>query len=260
MNRRQLFRVAVTAMALSGLGAFAHADTVANLKSAGKMRVAVLQDYPPFGSVGPDMKPLGLDVDLANMIAEKLGVTAEFVPVSAPNRIPYLQTGKVDVIIASLGKNAEREKVVEYSKPYAMTFNGVFGPPDVKVSGPEDLSGKSLAVTRGSTQDLIISDLVPKDAELKRFEDSTGTQAAYMSGQADLFVTGNITAFMVAKDAKRPLETKFKLNDEGAYVGAVKGDTAFISAINEAIDALKADGKLNELSEKWLGEPAPANL
>lgn len=260
MNRRNLFNIALSGIAFAALTTAAQADKLADIQGSKKMRVAILQDFPPFGSVGPDMKPVGLDVDIANLIGKQLGATVEFVPVSAPNRIPYLQTGKVDVIIASLGKNAEREKVVDFSKPYAMSFNGVFGPPNIKVAGPQDLAGKSLAVTRGSTQDLVLSGIAPAGATIKRFEDSTGTQAAYMSGQADLFVTGNVTAFMVSKDAKRPLETKFKLNDEGAYVGTAKGETALMEKINTILVDLKKSGALNELSQKWLGEPAPKDL
>lgn len=260
MNRRHLLQLAVSAFGLAAMATGAQADKLKDIEAAGKMRVAILQDFPPFGSVGTDMKPVGLDVDVANLIAKKLGVTVEFVPVGSPNRIPYLQTGKVDIIVASLGKNAEREKVVDFSEPYAMTFNGVFGPPDVKVKGPEDLSGKTLAVTRGSTQDLALTKMVPADAVIKRFEDSAGTQAAYMSGQTDLFVTGNITAFFVAKDAKRPLETKFKVNDEGAYVGTSKGETALMGKVNEALAELKKDGTLEKLSEQWLGETMPKDL
>lgn len=260
MNRRSLLQLAVSAFGLAAVSSGAQADKLSDITASGTIRVAILQDFPPFGSVGTDMKAVGLDVDIANLIAKKLGVEVEFVPVGSPNRIPFLQTGKVDIIIASLGKNAEREKVVDFSEPYAMTFNGVFGPPDVKVKAPEDLSGKTLAVTRGSTQDLALTQMAPSDAIIKRFEDSAGTQAAYMSGQTDLFVTGNITAFFVAKDAKRPLETKFKVNDEGAYVGTSKGETALMGKVNEAIAELKKDGTLKRLSEQWLGETMPKDL
>lgn len=259
MKRRHLLQLAISGLVLAGVTTSVQADKLADIKDAGKMRVAILQDYPPFGSVGPDMKLRGLDVDFANMIAEKLGTTVEFVPVTAPNRIPYLQTNKVDVIIGSLGKNAEREKVVYYSSAYAMTFNGVFGAPDLKVTGPENLDGRTLAVTRGSTQDLVISELAP-DANIKRFEDSAGTQSAYLSGQADLFVTGNVTAFKVSENVNLPIETKFKLNNEGAYVGISKGETALMGEIDKGIAELKADGTLSALSMKWLGEPSPDDL
>ena len=117
----------------------AHADTLADIKKAGTLKVAVPQDYPPFGSVGGDMKPIGYDIDMAGAIAKDLGVKLELVPVTSANRIPYLTTHKVDLVISSLGKTPEREKVLDFSSPYAPYFNGVFGIPEEKVSKAEDL-------------------------------------------------------------------------------------------------------------------------
>ncbi|MGG2479142.1 transporter substrate-binding domain-containing protein, partial [Rhizobium sp. BR5] len=76
---------------------------------------AVPQDFPPFGSVAADMAPQGYDIDVANLIGEKLGVKVELVPVTSANRVPYLQTNKVDLVISSLGKNPDREKVIDFS-------------------------------------------------------------------------------------------------------------------------------------------------
>src|SRR4051812_42703952 len=73
-----------------------------------EIKIAVPTDFPPYGSVGTDLKPQGLDVDMANYIAAKLGVKVELVPVTTANRIPYLQTRKADLVISTPGKNAER--------------------------------------------------------------------------------------------------------------------------------------------------------
>ena len=67
--------------------------------------IAIPTDYPPYGFVGTDLKPQGLDVDMATLIAAKLGVKVELVPVTSSNRIPYLQTKKADLVISTLGKN-----------------------------------------------------------------------------------------------------------------------------------------------------------
>lgn len=69
--------------------------------------------------MGTDLKPVGYDIDVANLIAKGLGVKAELVPVTSANRIPYLQTKKVDLVISSLGKNPDREKVIDFSVAYA---------------------------------------------------------------------------------------------------------------------------------------------
>jgi polar amino acid transport system substrate-binding protein len=85
-------------------GRLARADALGQVTEAKKLRVAVPQDFPPFGSVGPDLQPLGYDADMAQLLAEKMGVEPELVPVTSANRIPYLTTGKVDLIISSLGE------------------------------------------------------------------------------------------------------------------------------------------------------------
>jgi polar amino acid transport system substrate-binding protein len=108
--------------------ASAGSDVLSNIKSAGILKVAVPQDFPPFGSVGPDMQPIGYDIDMANLIAKKLGVKLKLVPVTSTNKIPYLTTGKVDLVISSLGKNPKRAAVIDFLTAYAPFFNGGFGP------------------------------------------------------------------------------------------------------------------------------------
>ena len=99
MNQPTLLRVAPRmarrAAALAALFAFAplaaHADALDNITKAGVLKVAVPEDYPPFGSVGPDMKPQGYDIDIAALLAKSMSVKLELVPVNSANRIPYLR-------------------------------------------------------------------------------------------------------------------------------------------------------------------------
>src|SRR5947209_20114090 len=86
-----------------------------SIMAAKVIKVAVPQDFAPFGFAGLDLKPQGYDIDMANLIAKSLGVRAEIIPVTSANRIAYLQTHKADIVISSLGKNPEREKVIEFS-------------------------------------------------------------------------------------------------------------------------------------------------
>src|SRR6478752_3401148 len=144
----------------------ARAGALDDIMASGTLKVAVPQDFPPFGSVGPDMTPVGYDIDVATLIAEKMGVKLELVPVTSANRIPYLQTKKVDLVISSLGKNPDREKVIDFTTAYAPFFNGVFGPADQKVTKVEDLAGKAIGVTRGSVEDLEITKIIPASATL----------------------------------------------------------------------------------------------
>src|ERR1700710_451261 len=115
--------------------------------------IAIPTDFPPYGFVGTDMAPQGLDIDMAKLIAARLGVAVELVPVTSANRIPYLQTHKADLVISTLGKNPEREKVIDFTIAYSPFFQAVFGPKNLVVKTPADLAGKSVGVTRGAMED-----------------------------------------------------------------------------------------------------------
>jgi polar amino acid transport system substrate-binding protein len=111
--------LAAVALVCAAASPNAHADALEAIVKNGVLRVAVPEDYPPFGAVGPDMKPQGYDIDMAALLAKSLNVKLQLVPVNSANRIPYLTTNKVDLIISSLGKTPDREKVIDFSQAYA---------------------------------------------------------------------------------------------------------------------------------------------
>ena len=249
------------ALALGSVAPVVKADVLANITKSGTIRIAVPQDFPPFGSVGADMKPVGYDIDVANLIGKELGAKVELVPVTSANRVPFLTTGKVDLVISSMGKNAEREKVIDFSAAYAPFFNGVFGPSDVQVGKAEDLAGKTISVTRGSIEDLELSKIAPAGATIKRFEDNNSTIAAYLSGQTQLIATGNVVAAAVNERSKlRSLSVKFLVKNSPCYVGLAKGEAALQGKINEIVAKAKKLGALNEISQRWLHIALPADL
>jgi polar amino acid transport system substrate-binding protein len=153
MNRRSLV-LGVVCGVLSALTLNVYAnDGLAKILERKVLRVAVPSDYPPYGFVGSDMAPKGIDIDMAGLIAKKLGVKLELVPVTAPNRVPYLQTGKADLTISSLGKTPEREKVIDYSIAYVPFYDAIYGRVDIQAKTFAELNGKTISVTRGSMQD-----------------------------------------------------------------------------------------------------------
>ncbi|HEY1999027.1 transporter substrate-binding domain-containing protein [Paraburkholderia sp.] len=238
----------------------AHADALDNIVKTGVLKVAVPEDYPPFGSVGPDMKPQGYDIDTAAMLARSLNVKLELVPVNSANRIPYLQTNKVDLVISSLGKTPEREKVIDFSSAYAPYYQGVFGPADIKVAGPADLTGKTVGATRGALEEVALTQMAP-NASIKRFEDNNATIAAFLSGQVQLIAAGNIVAGAInARNPPRRPEPKFVIKDSPCFVGLNKNEGRLLAKVNAAIAQAKQDGTLNTMSKKWFGAPLPATL
>ncbi len=263
MNKRRFLRtlLATALIGTTGLALNAHADALASAEKSGTLRIAVPQDFPPFGTVGPDLKPRGYDIDVANLIGRELKLKVEIIPVSSTNRIPYLTTGKADLVISSLGKNPDREKVIDFSVAYAPFFNGIFGPADMPIKNAEDTAGKTVGVTRGSVEDLEYSKVAPGSTSIKRFEDNNATISAYLSGQVQLIATGNVVAAAVNESSKlRRLETKFLIKDSPCFVGVNKGETALLGKVNEVIARLKKSGDLNQVSQRWLHTPLPINL
>jgi polar amino acid transport system substrate-binding protein len=215
-------------------------------------------DYPPYGFVGTDLQPQGLDIDMARYVAGKLGVKAELVPVTSANRIPYLQTKKADLVISTLGKNPEREKVIDFSVAYAPFFSGVFGTKDIKVASADDLKGKTIGATRGAIEEQELTKLAPADTTIKRFEDNNATIAAFVSGQVDLIATGNTVAAAIAeKVPARAPALKFVIKDSPCFIGLNKEEPKLLAKLNEIIAQAKTSGDIAKLSEKWLKAPLP---
>src|SRR6266498_3986465 len=133
---RMLFKrlMLAAALATAAVATQAHADALDSIMKSKVIKIAVPQDFAPFGSAGLDLKPQGYDIDMANLIGKELGVKTEIIPVTSANRIPYLQTNKADLVISSLGKNEEREKVIDFSIAYAPFFYGVFGTKAITVA------------------------------------------------------------------------------------------------------------------------------
>lgn len=250
---------AAAALALGAAPAFA--DALEAIKERGVLRVAVPQDFPPFGSVGSDMAPVGYDIDMAAAIAERMGVGLELTPVTSANRIPYLQTDRVDLVISSLGKNAERELVIDFSEAYAPFYNGIFGEADLDLTEIAGLDGMSVGVTRGSVEDLALTDLAPEGTTISRYEDNNGTISSFLSGQVDVIATGNVVAAAILeRNPPRSPELKFLVNNSPCYIGMNKDEPALMEAVNGIIAEMKADGSLNEIAQKWLHADLPADL
>ena len=176
---------------------------------------------------------------------------------TSANRIPYLQTAKADLVISTLGKNPEREKVIDFTSAYSPFFQAVFAPKTMAVKSFADLAGKSVAVTRGAIEDQELTKVAPAGTDIKRFEDNNATVAAFVSGQTQALATGaSVAGAMMAKNPQLGTEYKLLLKDSPNFIGVAKGDTALKEKLNAIIAAANASGELNKLSQKWLGRPA----
>lgn len=245
-------------LALAALTGGAHAQTALDdVMKAKSIKIAIPTDFPPYGFVGTDLQPQGLDVDMAKYIATKLGVKVELVPVTSANRIPYLQTKKADLVISTLGKNPEREKVIDFTVAYSPFFQAVFAAKSMPLASFADLAGKSVGVTRGAIEDQELSKVAPAGADIKRFEDNNATVSAFVSGQVQVIATGaSVAGNMMARNPQLNTEYKLLLKDSPNFIGVAKGEDALRTKVNEVILAAKKTGDLDTMAKKWLGRPA----
>lgn len=260
MQRRPLISLlpalALAAIACAPLAAKAQV-ALDEVMAKKHITIAVPTDFPPYGFVGVDLKPQGLDVDMANLIASKLGVKAELVPVTSANRVPYLQTRKAHLVISTLGKNPEREKVIDFTSAYSPFFQAVFAPKSLPVKSFADLAGKTVGVTRGAIEDMELSKVAPAQADIKRFEDNNATVSAFVSGQVQVIATGaSVASVMMQRNPQLGAEYKLLIKDSPNFIGVAKGEDKLRLKVNEIIAAAKASGELEALSKKWLGRSA----
>ena len=224
----------------------------------GEVTIAVPEAFPPFGSVGKSGKHEGYDVDVAKLIAKDLGVKLTLVPVVSKQRIPFLETDKVDLVISTMGANPKRAKSINFSSAYAPFFSGVFASSKMKITSYDDLDGMTIGVTGGTLEDLELTEKAPKGANIIRFGDNAATLSAIKSGQVQVLVAGNTAAASLTDaDPSFDLKTKFIIKESPCFIGIKKGNEDLLRWVNVFILHKKLGGALNKISNKWLGQDLP---
>jgi ABC-type amino acid transport substrate-binding protein len=234
----------------------AMAGTLDEVKKRGKLIAGVKTDFPPFGYVDSSGKNLGFDVDIAHLFAKTLfddENKVELVAVTSGNRIPFLQSGKIDIIIASVTVTDERRQVVEFSEPYFMSGGLLLVPKNSPIKGVEDLAGKTVAVIQGAIQDKDIEQLAPK-ADRVKFGKVSEAVLAVKGGRADAFCQDDILILTLAKENPdlKPVGKPFTPRPYGIAVR--KGDVEFIKWVDGQLDKVKKDGTYDKLWKKYFGD------
>jgi polar amino acid transport system substrate-binding protein len=257
LTKRLLISASLAALSVSVTGLAQAQSALDHIQKSRQIKIAIPTDFPPYGFVGIDLQPQGLDIDMANYIGTKMGVKVELVVVTSANRIAYLQTKKADLVISTLGKNPEREKVIDFTSAYSPFFQAVYAPKSLTIKSMEDLKGKSIAVTRGAIEDQELSKVAPSGTDIKRFEDNNATISAFVSGQTQLVATGaSVAGNMMQKNPQLNAEYKLLLKDSPNFIGVAKGEDALRARVNAIIAEAKKAGDIDKMAQKWLGRPA----
>lgn len=234
----------------------ANATTIAEIKARKKLIVGVLIDFPPFGGTDNNQKPAGYDVDVSKLMARDLGVELEIVPVTGPNRIPYLLTNKIDMLVATFGITQERSKQVLFSNPYSAIDIYLVAPKSMKISGPDDLKGLKIGVARASTQDTAISAIAPKEARIMRFDDDASALQSILSRQVDVLGCSNVALAQLNTTAPQlDLEPKITLRRQANGIAFRKDDTDQQAWVNQFLAKVAGNGELDAINRRWFNQP-----
>jgi len=245
------------ALATCALVALGVAPARADLKEIldrGTLRIGTQMDNPPFGFVDPQGKPSGFDIELGEMIGKALGVKIAVEQIIGANRIPFLLTNKIDLVVSGMGATPERAVQVMFTSPYAALYLGVYGPKSVAVTSHTQLGQLKVSSVKGTTQDLTLTALAP-NANIVRYDDDATSRTSFLAGQTDLWATLNTLAVDIAKrNPDKQIELKFKLRNSPAHMAVRQGDHGMIQWLNTYLWVIKQNGELERLHQKWLGE------
>lgn len=252
------FAAVATALALVvGLASTAAGQsTLETVKKRGKLIAGVKTDFPPFGTIDASGKNAGFDVDVAHLFAKALfndEQQVELVAVTSGNRIPFLQSGKIDIIIATVTVTDERRQVVEFSEPYFMSGSLLLVPKASNAKGLEDMAGKTVAVIQGAIQDKDVEQLQPKATRVK-FGKVSEALLAVKGGRADGFVQDDVLILTLVRENPDMKAVGKAFIPRPYGIAARKGDTEFIGWVNAQLRTMHQDGTYERLWKKYFAD------
>ena len=238
----------------AGALADAKARSLDEIKESGKLVIGVFSDKKPFGYVDEYGEYQGYDVYFARRLAQDLGVELELVSVDAPNRVEYLTSAKVDIILANFTVTPERAEVVDFALPYMKVALGVVSPDDALITDIEGLRGKTLIVSKGTTAETWFTANEP-DVNLLKFDTYTETFNALLDGRGDALSTDNTEVLAWAIENPGFTVGIESLGSLDTIAPAVqKGNDTVLAYINEEIEALAAENFFHADYEATLKE------
>ena len=164
--------------------------TLDEIKDSGRIVIGLFSDKKPFGYVDEYGEYQGYDVYLARRLAADLGTELVIVSLDAPNRIEYLQSFKVDVVLANFTYTEDRAKQVDFALPYMKVALGVVSPDSALITAPEQLNGKTLIVSKGTTAETFFEANYP-EVRLLKYDSYTEAYIALIDGRGDALSTDN---------------------------------------------------------------------
>lgn len=236
----------------------ASAETAGELTTVtpGKLTMSTNAAFPPYEMTDDNGNYVGIDVEVAEAIADKLGLELQVDDMDFDAALLAAQTGKSDMVMAGVTVTEERQTVMDFSNTYATGIQVVIVPEDSDIASIEDMTGKMIGVQRGTTGDLYCSASVEDggfgEENVTPYDNGLTAVQALMNGQVDCVVIDNAPAqeFVDANPGLKILDTEYA--NEDYAIGVAKGNTALLDAINGALEELQADGTVQSIVDKYI--------
>ncbi|ARJ56360.1 cysteine ABC transporter substrate-binding protein [Campylobacter cuniculorum] len=230
-------------------------SSIEKIKQNGVVRIGVFGDKPPFGYIDEKGLNQGYDVAFAKRIAKELlgdENKVQFVVVEAANRVEFLKSDKVDIILANFTKTPERAEQVDFALPYMKVALGVAVPNDSDISSIEDLKGKTLIVNKGTTADAYFTKNYP-DIKMLKYDQNTETFAALLDKRGDAVAHDNTLLFAWVKEHPNFKVVIKELGDQDVIAPAVKkGDKELKDFIDNLIIKLADENFFHKAYDETL--------
>jgi polar amino acid transport system substrate-binding protein len=239
------------------------AGTLQDVRTRGKLIAGVKTDYPPLGFLDKEGVNKGFDIDIAKALSKELignEEAVQFIPVTSGNRIAFLTSKKIDIIVATLTITEERKKEVDFSIPYFIAGQLILVQGDSKITKYQDLAGKKVATIQGSTGDIAIRELVPT-AERVKFERNFEALQALKDRRVEAFVQDYILLYnLLQKNPGLKMAGLQPFRPARYGLGVRKGDKEWLDSINSTLAKMIEGGEYEKLLIKWFGVEAKALL
>jgi polar amino acid transport system substrate-binding protein len=237
----------------SGAGAVAADSALKHVLTTGTVKVATCLSFTPFGFTNQQGQPDGYDVDIANELAKEMGVKLEVVDTTSSNRIPNLQTNKVDVVFCNFTRTLERAKEISFTDPYVVATEGLLVRSGSGITSLESMKGRTVAVVKGSTNADVLRDR-GVDVKVAEFDSSQSAVLAVKQGQADAMVEdSNYLQYQAKLNPGLEVVTSNLVPLEYNGFGVKQGDQVWVDYLNQFLFDLNTSGKNLELYRKWFG-------
>ncbi len=229
--------------------------TLDEIKESGEINIGVFSDKAPFGYVDENGEYQGYDLELGNRLVEDLGVKVNYVSTEAANRVEYLQTGKVDIILANFTVTPERAEQVDFAKAYMNVSLGVVSHDDNVITSLDDLTADDqVIVISGTTAETYLTKNNP-DIKLQKFDTYAAAKSAFENGTGVAWANDNTEVIAFAQENEGYTVGIESLGDADTIAPAVtKGNETLLNWLNDELVTLGSENFFHGAYEKTLAD------